>query len=112
MFDIFDIKYEGYIKASFKYVLETGKGEKCLEQFGKHKNKKKDREKRKEKFGCFCWRYFAQRCRTFTSGTSEQFWEVETDLKWESLTRAAKEGEEVGVLEADVEGKLALGGVH
>jgi len=48
----------------------------------------------------------------FTSGTSEQFWEVETDLKWESLTRAAKEGEEVGVLEADVEGKLALGGVH
>ena len=33
-------------------------------------------------------------------------------MKWESLTRAAKEGEEVGVLEADVEGKLALGGVH
>ena len=33
-------------------------------------------------------------------------------MKWESLTRAAKEGEEVGVLEADVEGELALGGVH
>ena len=33
-------------------------------------------------------------------------------MKWESLTRAAKEGEEGGVVEADVEGKLALGRVY
>ena len=66
-------------------------------------------EKKEEKEGK-CIDKYAQ--TTFTGRTSEQFWEVETDLKWESLTRAAKEGEEVGVLEADVEGKLALGGVH
>jgi len=47
-----------------------------------------------------------------TGGTSEQFWEVETDLKWESLTRAAKEGEEGGVFKADLEGQLALRSVH
>ena len=33
-------------------------------------------------------------------------------MKWESLTRAAKEGEEGGVVEADFEGKLALGRVY
>ena len=33
-------------------------------------------------------------------------------MKWESLTRAAKEGEEGGVVEADFEGQLALGRVH
>ena len=33
-------------------------------------------------------------------------------MKWETLTRASKEGEEGGVLEADVEGELALGRVH
>ena len=66
-------------------------------------------EKKVEKEGK-CIDKYAQ--TTFTGRTSGKFWEVETDLKWESLTRAAKEGEEVGVLEADVEGKLALGGVH
>ena len=63
-----------------------------------------------EKFG---WFFAADRSLlTFTSGTSEQFWEVETDLKWEALTRAAEEGEEGGVFEADLKGQLALRRVH
>ena len=47
---------------------------------------------------------------TFTSGTSDEFWEVETDLKRKSLTRAANKGKPLRVLKADVEGNLALGG--
>ena len=47
---------------------------------------------------------------TFTSGTSDEFWEVETDLKRKSLTRAANQGKPLRVLKADVEGNLALGG--
>ena len=47
---------------------------------------------------------------TFTGGTSEKFWEVETDLKRKSLTRAANQGKPLRVLKADVEGNLALGG--
>ena len=47
---------------------------------------------------------------TFTSGTSDEFWEVETDLKRKSLTLAANQGKPLRVLKADVEGNLALGG--
>ena len=47
---------------------------------------------------------------TFTGGTSEKLWEVETDLKRKSLTRAANQGKPLRVLKADVEGNLALGG--
>ena len=47
---------------------------------------------------------------TFTSGTSDELWEVETDLKRKSLTRTANQGKPLRVLEADVEGNLALGG--
>ena len=45
-----------------------------------------------------------------TSGTSDEFWEVETDLKRKTLTRAANQGKPLRVLKADVEGNLALGG--
>ena len=47
---------------------------------------------------------------TFTGRTSEKLWEVETDLKRETLTRAANQGKPLRVLKADVEGNLALGG--
>ena len=47
---------------------------------------------------------------TFTGRTSEKFWEVETDLKWESLTRASNQGKPLRVGKADVQGDLALGG--
>ena len=47
---------------------------------------------------------------TFTGRTSEKLWEVETDLKRKSLTRAANQGKPLRVLKADVEGNLALGG--
>ena len=33
----------------FKYLLETGKGEKCLEQFGKQKKTKRKIERREKK---------------------------------------------------------------
>ena len=45
-----------------------------------------------------------------TSGTSDEFWEVDTDLKRKSLMRAANQGKPLRVLKADVEGNLALGG--
>ena len=47
---------------------------------------------------------------TLTGRLSEKFWEVETDLKWESLTRTSNQGKPLRVVEADVEGDLALGG--
>ena len=47
---------------------------------------------------------------TFTSRTSDEFGEVETDLKRKTLTRAANKGKPLRVLKADVEGNLALGG--
>ena len=47
---------------------------------------------------------------TFTGRLSEKFWEVETDLKWKSLTRTSNEGKPLRVFEADVKGDLALGG--
>ena len=47
---------------------------------------------------------------TFAGRLSEKFWEVETDLKWESLTRTPNQGKPLRVVEADVEGDLALGG--
>ena len=46
---------------------------------------------------------------TFTGRTSEKFWEVETDLKWKSLTRAANQGKPLRVVKADVKRDLALG---
>ena len=47
---------------------------------------------------------------TFTGRTSEKFWEVETDLKGKSLTRASNQGKPLRVVEADVKRDLALGG--
>ena len=44
-----------------------------------------------------------------TGRTSDEVWEVETDLTRVALTRAADEGKPLGVLEAEVEGQLALG---
>ena len=44
-----------------------------------------------------------------TGRTSDEVWEVETDLSRVALTRAADEGKPLGVLEAEVEGQLALG---
>lgn len=46
---------------------------------------------------------------TLTGGFSDEFWEVETDLKWESLTRASNEGKPLRIVEADVKRNLALG---
>jgi len=45
----------------------------------------------------------------FTGRTSDEVWEVETDLTRVALTRAAHEGKPVRVLEAEVEGQFALG---
>ena len=64
-------------------------------------------EKKVEKEGN-CIDKYAQ--MTFTGRTSEKFWEVETDLKWESLTRASNQGKPLRVGKADVQGDLALGG--
>ena len=44
-----------------------------------------------------------------TGRTSDEVWEVETDLTRVALTRAAHEGKPVRVLEAEVEGQFALG---
>ena len=63
--------------------------------------------KKEEKEGK-CIDKYAQ--MTFTGRTSEKFWEVETDLKWESLTRASNQGKPLRVGKADVQGDLALGG--
>merc|ERR1719458_80235 len=46
---------------------------------------------------------------SLTGRTSDEVWEVETDLTRVALTRAADEGKPLGVLEAEVEGQLALG---
>ena len=46
---------------------------------------------------------------TFAGRTSDEFWEVETDLTRVSLTRASNEGKPVRVFEADVKRDLALG---
>ena len=47
---------------------------------------------------------------TLTGRTSDEVWEVETDLTRVALTRTADQGKPLGVLEAEVEGELALGG--
>ena len=44
-----------------------------------------------------------------TGRTSDEVWEVETDLTRVALTRAADKGKPLRVLEAEVEGELALG---
>ena len=46
---------------------------------------------------------------TLTGRASDEVWEVETDLTRVALTRTADEGKPVWVLEAKVEGELALG---
>ena len=47
---------------------------------------------------------------TFAGRTSDEVWEVETDLTRVSLTRAADQGKPLWVFQAEVEGDLALGG--
>ena len=44
-----------------------------------------------------------------TGRTSDEVWEVETDLTRVALTRAADEGKPVRVLKAEVERQFALG---
>ena len=46
---------------------------------------------------------------TLTGRTGDEVWEVETDLKRVALTRASDQGKPLRVLEAEVEGDLALG---
>ena len=46
---------------------------------------------------------------TFAGRTSDEFWEVETDLKWETVTRASNERKPVRIVEADVKRDFALG---
>ena len=44
-----------------------------------------------------------------TGWTSDEVWEVETDLTRVALTRASDQGKPLRVLEAEVEGEFALG---
>ena len=72
---------------------------------GEEKNSQRKREWKR--------RTQARRARsailTFTGRTSDEVWEVETDLTRVALTRASNQGKPLRVLEAEVEGDLALG---